>query len=129
VLARCDSAHNFAIDSPINVTLQVINVGDAPASNLNLDDSWLSGFELSGPVGPWQWEELAPGASVVVSYFVTPTQQGPFESSPARITYGGSDSSSQQVRARAARGDGTGEGGEDERNGRVASNLFALVRL
>ncbi len=89
--------HNFAIDSPINVTLQVINAGDAVASAIKLEDSWLSGFELSGPVGPWSWESLAPGASVNVSYFVTPTTQGPFESSPARVTYTPSEGASQQV--------------------------------
>jgi len=103
---------NFALDSPINVTLTVRNAGDVAATDIKLEDSWLAGFELSGPVGPWTWEELAPGASVNVSYFVTPTQQGPFESSPARVTYN------------------RGEGGQQVSNGASrAMQLTCLSRL
>jgi hypothetical protein len=80
-------AWNFARDNPINVTLTVINVGDAPAYDVVLEDSWASGFELSGSAGTNKWAEIAAGQQVSVSYFVTPTSEGEFESAPARITY------------------------------------------
>lgn len=37
--------------------------------------------------GPYKFEELLPGQSVNVQYFVEPKQTGPFESSPARVIY------------------------------------------
>jgi len=89
--------HNFALDAPINVTLSIFNAGDVPARDIKLEDSWLAGFELSGPVGPWTWEEIAPGASVNVSYFVTPTQQGGFDSTPARVTYTPAEGAAPQI--------------------------------
>ena len=90
--------HNFALDSPINVTLTVLNIGDAAASDVVLEDGWLQGFELSGPAGPYKWDQIAAGASETVSYFVTPTQNGGFQSSPARVTYVAVEGAAPQVR-------------------------------
>lgn len=89
--------HNFALDSPINVTLTVLNIGDAAASDVVLEDGWLQGFELSGPAGPYKWDQIAAGASETVSYFVTPTQNGGFQSSPARVSYVAVEGAAPQV--------------------------------
>lgn len=78
---------NFAQDAPINVTLVLANVGDAAATAVVVEDSWASGFELSGSTGVTQFDEIPAGATVVASYFVTPSVEGPFESKPARVSY------------------------------------------
>lgn len=80
--------YNFPILTPINVTITVVNIGDAAAYDVNIADEWLSGFELSGPsAGQNKWDKIEAGQSVTVSYFVTPNQEGEFESAPARVTY------------------------------------------
>jgi len=77
---------NFALDVPINVTLTLVNLGDYPAQDVVLEDSWSGHFEVSGS-GVNKWDEIQPGQQVNVSYFVTPVKVGEFESSPARVTY------------------------------------------
>lgn len=79
---------NFARDTPINVTLTAINIGDAPATGVVLEDSWAAGFDLAGAGSlTHEWAEIAAGQSVSVSYFVNPTADGEFEAAPARVTY------------------------------------------
>lgn len=87
---------NFAIDAPINVTFTVVNVGDAAAYDVVLEDSWAAGFEVSGS-GTQKWDELPSGATAVVSYFVTPQTEGEFISAPARITYQAQEGASTLV--------------------------------
>ena len=78
---------NFARDAPINVTLTLINIGDAPAFDVVLQDSWSAGFELSGSSGTQKWDEIGAGQQVSISYFVTPTSDMPFVAQPARVSY------------------------------------------
>jgi len=80
--------YNFALGQPINVTLTVINVGDATAHDVAVEDQWSEAmFKVEGSDASQRWDEIAPGAQVSVSYFVTPNVEGGFESLPARVAY------------------------------------------
>lgn len=93
--------HNFALNAPINVSLTLINAGDATAYDVVLEDSWgQSGMfevEAGKGTGPYKFDEIIPGQAVNVQYFVEPKQTGPFESSPARVLYKATAGGATQV--------------------------------
>jgi len=78
----------FASQTHFQVQLTVYNVGDSPAYEVSVSDTWDESFQLAaGASTSHKWEEIGGGNNVTTSYDVTPTKEGEFSAPPAVVTY------------------------------------------